>query len=357
MPFFDSQHPVFFILATLVSSVGLWAIVATQHLHGEHSHDTSEGPQKFHSLPTPRIGGLAIALTLFGFSSFISSLALVTIIAALPAFLAGLLEDLTKRVSPRSRLIATFISAIVAWWLTGYHITSLDISFIDSLLVYLPLSLLFTSFAVAGVAHAVNMIDGFNGLAGGTLFCMIGAFTLIAYSFGDLEIVSLGVLILSVLASFLFFNFPFGKIFMGDGGAYLMGFLVAWIAVMLPMRHPDVSPWASLVICSYPVNEALFSIGRRALQKMSLGQPDSEHLHSLIKKNIIRPNFSYLEPHFRNSMVAPLCWLYALVPIILAVTFYESIVVLIAIWIGSIVLYMLLYWFVARLAINKESLL
>ncbi len=333
----------------------------TQQWHGKHSHDTVHGPQKFHTDPTPRVGGVPIILALvvacFVSPQPISRLLCLMLIASLPAFAAGLFEDLTKRVSPFKRLVATMLSGIAAWWFTGYSITHLEIMGVDSLLVYLPLSVAFTAFAVAGVAHAINMIDGFNGLASGTIMLLFVALGLIAMEVGDRELAQLCLTMIVVLTGFIVFNFPFGKIFLGDGGAYVLGFLLAWVAVMLPMRNPQVSVWAPLLVCAYPINEALFTMGRRYLNNVSLGLPDSEHLHSLIKIKIVRPYFGHLRLKIRNSLVAPFCWTYAALVSSLAVWQYRHTDILIAAWVISFFLYVFIYANLKRATISvlKEN--
>ncbi len=319
----------------------------TQQWHGKLSHDTVEGPQKFHTDPTPRVGGIAVFLAIvvacFVTPQPMSSLLCPMLIASLPAFAAGLLEDITKRVSPVKRLLATMLSGVAAWWMTGYSITHLEIMGVDSLLVYLPLSIAFTAFAVAGVAHAINMIDGFNGLASGTIMLLFVALGLIALEVGDRELAQLCLTMVVILTGFIVFNFPFGKIFLGDGGAYVLGFLLAWVAVMLPMRNPQVSVWAPLLVCAYPINEAFFTMARRYVRKVPLGLPDSEHLHSLIKIKIIRPYFGHLRLKIRNSLVAPFCWTYAALVSSVAVWQYSHTDILIAAWLISFFLYIFIY--------------
>ena len=87
------------------------------------------------------------------------------IACSLPAFAAGITEDLTKSVSPRRRLFATAIAAGLAIWLLGAVVTRTDVPGIDQQIRWAPISVLLTVFVVTGVANAVNIIDGFNGLA------------------------------------------------------------------------------------------------------------------------------------------------------------------------------------------------
>ena len=328
-------------------------LILTRQWHGVHSNDFTDGPQKFHTVPTSRIGGVAIFVALV-ISSFLSSepacqLLGRVLLSALPAFAAGLTEDMTKRVSVAKRLGATIFSALLAWWLTGYSLTHINIWGIDLLLAYLPVAVVFTAFAVAGVANAVNIIDGFNGLAAGSVIISLVAIALVACDAGDLLLAEICLAIIAAIAGFMVFNFPLGKIFMGDGGAYLLGFLLAWIAVMLPSRNPEVSMWAPVLACAYPINETLFTMLRRFLTKDSLGLPDSSHLHSLVKIKIIAPYFAALPTVWRNSLVSPFCWAYAAVIAAVGVALSHNTSLLMAAWAGSFAVYALLYALLTRI--------
>jgi UDP-N-acetylmuramyl pentapeptide phosphotransferase/UDP-N-acetylglucosamine-1-phosphate transferase len=267
------------------------------------------------------------------------------LLAGLPAFIAGLLEDVTKKVGVKERLLATMTSGSLACLLTGYSLNHLGLPGLDGFLSYLPLSMAFTAFAVAGVANSVNIIDGFNGLAGGTLVICFTVLGLISGSAGDAELARISFTLAAVTAGFLVVNFPFGKLFLGDGGAYLLGFLMAWIAVMLPLRNPSVSVWAPLLVCGYPVMETLFSMTRRIAEKADPGQADSSHLHSMIKKRVVRRYFAHLPQTMRNSLVSPFCWAFALVPAVFAFSFSTRTDMLIAGWAFVFALYINIYQF------------
>ena len=305
-------------------------LVLTKSWHGHLTLDGTDGVQKFHTAPTPRIGGLGLLLGLCAawyslpHSSAVDDLLGHMLLAGLPAFLFGTAEDLTKRVGVRERLLATMASGVLGWWITDLSLTRINVWGLDELLVWLPLSVAFTAFAVGGVANAINIIDGFNGLASGTLIICYGALGLIAYQAGDSDVMQLCLVLACVTAGFLLVNFPFGKIFLGDGGAYLMGFLLAWVAVLLLARNPTVSAWAPLLACGYPILEVLFSVWRRVDRALHPGHPDRLHLHSLVKSRMSRKQLGHWPPVLRNASVSPLMWLYALVPASLAVWFASS---------------------------------
>ena len=233
--------------------------------------DNFDGVQKFHSSPTPRIGGISI------FISFLISIYLIgndyktfqflIFISVLPAFLIGVIEDIKRNINPNYRLLATFLSGFLFIMLTGYHIKELDIFLIDNILSIYVFSLILTCFAISGVVNAINIIDGFHGLASGSLIIMFASFAMIGWYTEDYLISNLAIISILIYAGFFILNFPFGFIFLGDSGAYFGGFLLSILAIMLPYRNPEISSWVSFLICLYPITETLFSIYRKTKEK------------------------------------------------------------------------------------------
>jgi UDP-N-acetylmuramyl pentapeptide phosphotransferase/UDP-N-acetylglucosamine-1-phosphate transferase len=157
------------IFASLVFSA---LVVLTKRYHGHMTMDSNHGVQKFHVHPTPRVGGLGIYLGLLAAwlvvkDSTASQILKTIVLAGIPAFAFGILEDVTKKVGVIPRLLATMASGLIACLMTGLSLNRVDIPFIDEAFKLLPIALLFTSFAIGGVANAINIIDGFHGLASG----------------------------------------------------------------------------------------------------------------------------------------------------------------------------------------------
>jgi UDP-N-acetylmuramyl pentapeptide phosphotransferase/UDP-N-acetylglucosamine-1-phosphate transferase len=314
------------LFAALIVSM---AIVLTQRHHGHLTTDSVIGVQKFHVHPTPRIGGVGIYLGLVLAWLMVKDpdarkILLTLVLAGIPALAFGLLEDVTKRVGVLTRLLATMASGVLAWWMSGVALNSLDIPVLDDALQLLPVAVLFTAFAVGGVANAVNIIDGFHGLASGTVLIALLALAVISGRAGDAPLALVCALVAAAVAGFWLINFPWGKLFLGDGGAYFAGFSLAWLALLLPMRNPDVSPWAGLLVCAYPVIEVIYSIVRRRLLRLSPGAPDSLHLHSLVKTQVIRKKLLHWSPRRRNAAVAPVMWCYSALPAAMAVAWYDN---------------------------------
>ncbi len=306
------------------------ALMLTERWHARFTHDGVAGPQKFHKHPVPRIGGIAVAVGYVAawpvLPEELRAIWALIGLSGIPAFAAGLGEDLTKRVSVRWRLLATMGAGVVFALATGYVMDAVDLPGVDWLLSFWIVALLFTGFAMGGVANAINIIDGFNGLAAGALIIMLGAFAWVAHQVGDTLVMSLALLYAALVAGFFVVNFPFGRIFLGDGGAYFCGFLLAALGVLLPARNPEISAWAAILICAYPVIETLASMRRKARREgHSVGQPDRVHFHMLAHRRYARRLVKQSGPvHLRNPATAVVTWSLPLITTAFVMLSYDS---------------------------------
>jgi len=322
-------------------------------------HDFS-GPQKFHVVVVPRVGGVGIALSVLigaiyadwtlGHGSL--PLGLILMVCAIPAFGAGLLEDLTKIVSARWRLLATTVSALIACWLLDTQLRYTGIPGLDWLVTIPIFSLTITVFAVAGIANSVNIIDGFNGLASMCVVIMLAALGYVGFQVGDILVATLALAGIGAVLGFFIWNFPAGLIFLGDGGAYFLGFYVAEIAILLLVRNPTVSPLFPLLVCIYPVFETLFSIyRRRLLRQVSPSMPDGIHLHSLIYRRVLSwavGNRSAKALTRRNSMTSPYLWALCMLSVVPAVLWWDNTAVMAMFLLLFGLTYVVLYWRIVR---------
>lgn len=306
-------------VAALASFCFSLLIVCSQKWHGWLSHDHDlDGAQKFHTTAVPRIGGIAILAGIIvgllivaefysvGVSASIRDKTWLLLGASLPAFLLGLIEDFTKRISVNMRLSATICSSLIASAVLGATVDELDLWFIDSLLTIGPIAVAVTALVVAGGANAINIIDGFNGLSCSVALVLAMALGVLAWQAGDVFVTFLVVLGASGTIGFLLVNYPTGKLFLGDGGAYFLGFWLSEIAVLLLVRNPNINAWQVLSICAYPVIEVLFSIyRRRILGNGNPGVADAMHLHTLIYRRLVKniTNSSERRPWVNNSLV------------------------------------------------------
>ena len=353
-----------FSVAFLVSWIVLLLILRYEHLHHRLTADHDlEGIQKFHVRAVPRIGGVAIMVGVVAgliakwFSGDpVADFTLLVPAAALPAFLAGLLEDVTKRVGVRERLLATALSAAVGGHLLGAWLQRLDIPFIDQYLQAPSIAIGFdyikltgmlaiglTCFAVAGVANAFNIIDGYNGLASMVAVIILLGLGYVANIVDDRLVMVTSFTMIGAICGFLLWNYPRGLVFLGDGGAYLIGFVIAELSVLLVARNPPVSAWFPLLLSFYPIFETLFTMYRRiVIGKRHPGLPDAAHLHQLIYRRIVRwaiGSDNEADKTRRNALTSPYLWFLSSLAVGPAVLFWDNTMMCVL----SVVIFALIY--------------
>ena len=253
-------------------------------------NDTS-AVQAAHLNPTPRIGGLAIVIALLVAAALSHSAGnwtafVLLLVSAMPVFVVGLAEDLGYLASPRKRLLAATVSGAVFIALTGQWVLQTGIPGLDTALNWSPFAVAFSLLLAVGISHAFNLIDGLNGLAGFTAFAAALALATIAHQTALTEHRDILLTIAAAIIGFLVFNFPFGKIFLGDAGAYARGHLLVWMSVAILWNAPDVSPFAMLLIFFWPIADTLLAITRRLSLGKPIAQPDRLHFHQLIMRGV-----------------------------------------------------------------------
>ena len=320
-------------------------------------HDSVLGVQKMHAVPTSRLGGAVIFVAFAavgGLAHFLGSrtmsVALLLALAGLPVVAIGVWEDVTRNVRPRYRMLAAVVSAAIASAVVGGIVPRVDLAAVDRLLVFAWVALPLTWFMVAGACNAVNLIDGANGLAGGTAFIMFGGIALMAGIGGDAMTLAPALAMMGALAGFLFWNYPRGQVFLGDAGAYFTGFMYAELSIQLVAHNDAISAWYVIMLAGYPIVDTLVAMYRRGwVRRRPLMSPDALHLHSLVFRRVTLPLERRREaqagqhrPHHRvqlsdenrlraNGRVAPLVWLHSALCFALAVVFHDNTP---ALWLG-----------------------
>ena len=273
-------------------------LVLTRRWHGQWTGDfQGSGVQKMHLGAPPRVGILALlAALLAGWiilnnhpdatSQQTAHTLVLMLLASLPVTLLGLADDLCKKISPRARLMGALSAAVLAMALLGTQINRIDIPGVDMLVAWAPVAAVLTMLMVSGFTNAINIVDGLNGLASGLSLLMLVATGFVAWQLQDTLLLNLCALLGAAVLGFMCINFPRGLMFLGDGGAYLIGFLLAQIWILLAIRHPDVSVWFALAVGAHPTMETIFSIYRRYIKRnrrhISAMTADRLHLHSLV---------------------------------------------------------------------------
>lgn len=311
--------------------------------------DEVSGVQKFHTHRVSRLGGVAIYIALmtglFGlaltnaqykvFGAFL-------IICLLPVFAIGLWEDMTRSVGASVRLLVAMGAALIGWWLFKAGLFRIGWAPVDTFLAtHMLAGMLATVMAAAGASHGVNIIDGCNGLSGFFIIAALAAIALIAARVGNPFVLHVALLALAATGGFFMWNFPNGRIFLGDAGAYMMGFLIAQLCMILITYHPGVSPWCPMLIMAYPAWETLFSMYRRARHgARQMGQPDARHLHQLVYRRIMKwaPDSAGQQVRsYRSALTSVLIWPLILLCMVPAVLFWDQDRVLFALcWIFAL---------------------
>jgi UDP-GlcNAc:undecaprenyl-phosphate/decaprenyl-phosphate GlcNAc-1-phosphate transferase len=294
--------------------------------------DTWGGLRKVHVFPTPRIGGITIAAGCLA-GAMVNCLvyrelwpSAVLLLCAAPGFAWGLVEDFSRRGAVAARLALTAVGASLALFLLDARITRLEVPGLDWLLGYSAFSFVFTVFAVTGVTHSINVIDGLNGLSGVIALLASIGLAIVAAVVGDSFVLGAACVLGASVAGFLAVNYPRGRIFLGDGGAYLVGLVLAVLSVLIVQRNSQVSPWFPLVLLAYPIWETLFSMYRRKARGHSTGTADALHLHLLVYRRVVRWHSFAGKPSdyvMRNSLASLCLWPIPLGCFTIALAFWE----------------------------------
>lgn len=244
--------------------------------------DEHDKIQKMHAIPTPRIGGLGVFLS----SMFILNdnvLGGYLLLSSIPAFIAGFLEDYSGKISPEQRLAIICLSPVMAFIMIP------DVTLTSLSLIHLPsvIGMMTSSFIIVALVNGVNFTDGQNGLASGTALITFATLAAITYMLGATSLLYICLVMAVAVLAFMLYNFPKGRIFLGDGGAYFLGFMMATVAIVTTQQHTTtVSVLLLPAVLIYPLWEVLFSTIRKVLfDHISPFRSDDYHLHQLLFRN------------------------------------------------------------------------
>lgn len=260
--------------------------------------------RKVHDLSTSRLGGIAVAGS-FLISIFLESKlnlfdGYVDLIL-ISFFIFLLMEDIKGILKPSHRLSAIIVCSFLLVSELDLSISNLGVPILDSFLENLTVSILFTTISLSLLANGFNLIDGFNGLTAGFSIMVLIILMTVANEVLDPEIYLLSKILLLSTLGFFVLNFPFGKIFLGDTGAYFLGLTTGVLALLLAQRTETISFWFVLALFIYPVYELVFSMIRRKLnEKTKTSQADDLHLHHLIYREVVDCSY-FPRKEFCNS--------------------------------------------------------
>ena len=260
--------------------------------------------RKVHNLSTSRLGGIAVSGS-FLISIFLDSKSYLFDVyidlILISFFIFVLIEDVKGILQPSVRLLAIIVCSFLMVAELDLSISNLGVPILDLFLENLTVSLLFSTISLSLLANGFNLIDGFNGLVAGFSIMVLTILMMVAKEVSEPEIYFLSNTLLMSVLGFFVLNFPFGKIFLGDAGAYFLGLTAGVLALLIAQRTETISYWFVLALFIYPVYELVFSMIRRKFNdKTTASQADDSHLHHLIYKNVV--NCSYFpRKEFCNS--------------------------------------------------------
>jgi len=285
--------------------------------------------QSAHLVQTPRLGGISVVIAAsFGLWIFppegYESVLLIFLIALLPVFIAGAKEDICGNVSPRSRLLAAAFSSILTIFFFGVYVTKTDLYGLDWALGFSIFGFAFTVLLASGLCHAFNLIDGVNGLCGITSILTLGGLLSVGYATGDSAITGHVVLIIPAILGFFILNWPFGKIFLGDAGAYTIGHACAWLGIFLLERNADVAGTAIALLFFWPIADTFFAIYRRKRAGRPIGQPDRLHFHQLVMRGLEIMFLGRKNRKLSNPLTAIVLLLPIAAPVLAGVLFWDK---------------------------------
>jgi UDP-N-acetylmuramyl pentapeptide phosphotransferase/UDP-N-acetylglucosamine-1-phosphate transferase len=284
--FFDSNDLALATLSILICVIILLLKKRVPRLSGR-SHDLNS-VQSTHTRLTPRVGGVAIFGAL-GLSVLLAPERIAGrytdfVLATSILFVVALLEDLGVHMSARKRLLAAMAASLAVILLLDVWIPRTDIPGLDGVLNYWVIGVPVTLLITAGISNAFNMIDGVNGLSALTAITAALALSQISYLAEYTAMVHLATMLAATICGFILINYPFGFIFLGDAGAYTLGFVLSWFGISILLNSPEVSPWALLLTMFWPVSDMCLAIVRRSRRKAGAMAPDRLHVHQMVMR-------------------------------------------------------------------------
>ena len=242
-------------------------------------------PQAFHDTPVTRSGGIAaiISLSIFFYIYYLlySEVLYNYIFISYSVFIVGFLDDLRINIKPLNRLIIMLLLLFTFIYILPIKILNIDIPFLIYLMSNHMFSSIFVLLCFLFVINGANLIDGFNGLLTINLIIINIILAYINMSNENLEFSILIISQIIILLSFLLFNFPNAKIFLGDSGAYTMGALAGLNTIITNNLNPEISSFFFCTLLFYLFFEVFFSFLRKLSQNKSPIYPDDNHLHML----------------------------------------------------------------------------
>ena len=239
-----------------------------------------------HNLPVPRLGGLCLAVAFVAVEGFITIAdpgesgpipgAAVILITSLAMFALGFWDDIKPLGAKRKLLVQILISLVVCAF--GISIQNFKIPFTEKIISLNAWGVSITVLWLVALANLINLIDGADGLAGGICLMLMGLIVCVGAKDGHLALLASGMA--GALLGFLWYNFPPARIYLGDGGAYFLGFQIGLFSIVNSHKGSVLAALlAPLFVLALPILDATLAVLRRALRGLPVFRPDRRHIH------------------------------------------------------------------------------
>lgn len=246
-------------------------------------HEKRGGKEKITPKLMPRSGGFSIYISLFILLIYLyiqnpSKQLISILIGGTIIFIVGVIDDRFK-LNAWIKLLFELIAAIIPI-IYGIKINFVTNPFKGEYIYLQELSIPFTIFWIVGITNAINIIDGLDGLASGVVSIASITLGFVAFLKGQFIVSTICFSLSGIALGFLIYNFPPAKIYLGDSGALLFGFIIAEIAVWGALKTTtSVTLSVAIVALGFPIIETLSSIVRRILRRKNIFEADMDHIH------------------------------------------------------------------------------
>ena len=272
---------IVFISAFIVSFVIVPLAISLAHNRGALA---LPGRRHIHTKATPKLGGIAIALSVFFISAFIFTIDRIVgayLASSALILLHGIIDDI-KGVGWKANLAFTLTATSIFVVGSNVWITNLG-NLMGFGEIHLGVwGIPFTYFAIFGVVNAINLIDGLNGLACGVSSIAFLTFAVFASISGNSTVLYLSLANLGATLGLFKYNYPQARIFMGNSGSLFLGFSLAIMSILLTQGSGTINPMIPVIILGIPIFDTLRVFVVRLINRKHPFAADKTHLHHLM---------------------------------------------------------------------------
>ena len=278
-------------------------------------HDTHNGNISRH-------GGVIIffcflIFTVINNHTNILKILIISLITLLPAFF----EDIRINIKPTFRLFFILLTSLLIIFQIE-ELPSFEMGILNVILNNELFKIIFYTISLTCLINGQNIIDGTNGLSAFTSLIIFFCVFFLGFTLNDNFLIKYSLFLIFLIISFLFFNFPFGKIFLGDLGSYFLGLFSGYLIIYIFGKYPELSTWLACIILFYPVFETIFSYFRKIYMRVSPFYPDLYHLHLMLYSKLSKSNYSIKNINPFITLILIVIWFSPFVAFIISIKFW-----------------------------------